>query len=564
MKFEELDLNDNILDALYDMRFDECTPIQENCIPPILDKRDVLGVAQTGTGKTAAYLLPILSRLADGGFPKDAVNCIIMSPTRELAQQIDQAMQGFSYYLPDVSSVAVYGGNDGNRYDQEMKSMRLGADVIIATPGRLISHISMGNIDLSKVSFFVLDEADRMLDMGFSEDIMKIASGLPESCQTIMFSATMPKDIETMAQKLLKNPVEIKLAVSKPAEKINQSAYICYETQKLKIIDDIFKAGDLKRVIIFSGSKMKVKQINQALQRLKINCGEMHSDLDQAQRDEIMYKFKSGQLDVLVATDIVSRGIDIDDITMVINYDVPHDAEDYVHRIGRTARADRDGVAITFVNEDDMYAFHQIEKFLEREITRNPLPEGCGEGPEYTTTKRPGKTNARNRRRNDRNQTAHRDSKQHEHGRRNNRNTRGNNGKSEAQSAANTEKRQDNRQQQRQQGQNNNRTNETTDSAQRNTRTPNNNHKNRRQNNRQGNTEGRGQEQERNNNTERRNNYNRRNNNRRPQRQGEDRQRRNSSSPKATATTTPVTNPESGIAKLIKRPLRWLKALGKK
>ena len=564
MKFEELDLNDNVLDALYDMRFDECTPVQENCIPPILDKRDVLGVAQTGTGKTAAYLLPILSRLADGGFPKDAVNCIIMSPTRELAQQIDQAMQGFSYYLPDVSSVAVYGGNDGNRYDQEMKSMRLGADVIIATPGRLISHISMGNIDLSKVSFFVLDEADRMLDMGFSEDIMKIASGLPESCQTIMFSATMPKDIESMAQKLLKNPVEIKLAVSKPAEKINQSAYICYETQKLKIIDDIFKAGDLKRVIIFSGSKMKVKQINQALQRLKINCGEMHSDLDQAQRDEIMYKFKSGQLDVLVATDIVSRGIDIDDITMVINYDVPHDAEDYVHRIGRTARADRDGVAITFVNEDDMYAFHQIEKFLEREITRNPLPEGCGEGPEYTTTKRPGKTNARNRRRNDRNQTAHRDSKQHEHGRRNNRNTRGNNGKSEAQSAANTEKRQDNRQQQRQQGQNNNRTNETTDSAQRNTRTPNNNHKNRRQNNRQGNTEGRGQEQERNNNTERRNNYNRRNNNRRPQRQGEDRQRRNSSSPKATATTTPVTNPESGIAKLIKRSLRWLKALGKK
>ena len=564
MKFEELDLNDNVLDALYDMRFDECTPVQENCIPPILDKRDVLGVAQTGTGKTAAYLLPILSRLADGGFPKDAVNCIIMSPTRELAQQIDQAMQGFSYYLPDVSSVAVYGGNDGNRYDQEMKSMRLGADVIIATPGRLISHISMGNIDLSKVSFFVLDEADRMLDMGFSEDIMKIASGLPESCQTIMFSATMPKDIETMAQKLLKNPVEIKLAVSKPAEKINQSAYICYETQKLKIIDDIFKAGDLKRVIIFSGSKMKVKQINQALQRLKINCGEMHSDLDQAQRDEIMYKFKSGQLDVLVATDIVSRGIDIDDITMVINYDVPHDAEDYVHRIGRTARADRDGMAITFVNEDDMYAFHQIEKFLEREITRNPLPEGCGEGPEYTTTKRPGKTNARNRRRNDRNQTAHRDSKQHEHGRRNNRNTRGNNGKSEAQSATNTEKRQDNRQQQRQQGQNNNRTNETTDSAQRNTRTPNNNHKNRRQNNRQGNTEGRGQEQERNNNTERRNNYNRRNNNRRPQRQGEDRQRRNSSSPKAAATTTPVTNHESGIAKLIKRPLRWLKALGKK
>lgn len=412
MKFEELDLSDNILDALYDMHFENCTPIQEKCIPPILEGRDVLGVAQTGTGKTAAYLLPILSRLDDGGYPKDAVNCIVMSPTRELAQQIDQAMQGFAYYLPDVSSVAVYGGNDGNRYDQEMKSMRLGADVIIATPGRLISHISMGNIDLSKVSFFVLDEADRMLDMGFSEDIMKIASGLPKNCQTIMFSATMPKDIEKLAQNLLKNPVEIKLAVSKPAEKIQQSAYVCYETQKLKIIEDIFKAGDLKRVIIFSGSKMKVKQINQALQKLKINSGAMHSDLEQAERDDIMFKFKSGQIDVLVATDIVARGIDIDDIAMVINYDVPHDAEDYVHRIGRTARADRDGIAITFVNEDDMFAFHQIEKFLDKDIKKNPLPEGCGEGPEYTTSKRPGRSSAKSRRRKDRDNTAHKDAKQ--------------------------------------------------------------------------------------------------------------------------------------------------------
>ena len=412
MKFEELELSDNILDALYDMHFEDCTPIQENCIPPILEGRDVLGVAQTGTGKTAAYLLPILSRLDEGNYPKDAVNCIVMSPTRELAQQIDQAMQGFAYYLPDVSSVAVYGGNDGNRYDQEMKSMRLGADVIIATPGRLISHISMGNIDLSKVSFFVLDEADRMLDMGFSEDIMKIASGLPKNCQTIMFSATMPKDIEKLAQNLLKNPVEVKLAVSKPADKIQQSAYICYETQKLKIIEDIFKAGDLKQVIIFSGSKMKVKQINQALQKLKINSGEMHSDLEQAERDDIMFKFKSGQIDVLVATDIVARGIDIDDIAMVINYDVPHDAEDYVHRIGRTARADRDGVAITLVNEDDMFAFHQIEKFLDKDIKKNPLPEGCGEGPEYTTSKRPGRSSAKSRRRKDRDQTSHKDAKQ--------------------------------------------------------------------------------------------------------------------------------------------------------
>ena len=411
MRFEELDLSDNVLDALYDMRFEECTPVQEKCIPEILNGRDVLGVAQTGTGKTAAYLLPVLSKLDDGGYPKNAVNCVIMSPTRELAQQIDQAMQGFAYYTPGVSSVAVYGGNDGNRYDQELKSMKSGVDVIIATPGRLISHISLGNVDLGKVSFFVLDEADRMLDMGFSDDIMKIASQLPKTCQTIMFSATMPKDIEKLAQSLLKDPVEVKLAVSKPAEKIQQSAYICYETQKLKIIEDIFKAGDLKRVIIFSGSKQKVKHINQALTRLHINSGEMHSDLDQAGRDDMMFKFKSGQIDVLVATDILARGIDIDDIAMVINYDVPHDAEDYVHRIGRTARADRDGVAITLVNEDDMYAFHQIEKFLDKDIRKNPLPEGCGEGPEYTTSKRNGKTSAKSRRRKDRDNTAHKDTK---------------------------------------------------------------------------------------------------------------------------------------------------------
>ena len=393
MYFDELDLNDNVLDALYDMRFDTCTPIQEKCIPEILEGHDVLGVAQTGTGKTAAYLLPVLSKLDDGGYPKDAINCVIMSPTRELAQQIDQAMQGFGYYLQDVSSVAVYGGNDGNRYDQELKSLRMGADVVIATPGRLITHISLGNVDLSKVSFFILDEADRMLDMGFSEDINTIASKLPKTCQTIMFSATMPEKIEELAKALLKDPVEIKLAVSKPAEKIKQEAYVCYETQKMTIIKDIFKAGDMKRVIVFSGSKMKVKQLAAALQQIGINCGAMHSDLEQAERDDVMFKFKSGQFDVLVATDIVARGIDIDDIEMVINYDVPHDTEDYVHRIGRTARANRDGRAITFVNEEDQYWFQQIEKFLEKVVEKMPLPEGCGEGPEYIKLNKPSKRN---------------------------------------------------------------------------------------------------------------------------------------------------------------------------
>ena len=406
MYFDELDLNDNVLDALYDMRFETCTPVQEQCIPEILAGKDVLGVAQTGTGKTAAYLLPVLSKLDDGGYPKDAINCVIMSPTRELAQQIDQAMQGFGYYLNDVSSVAIYGGNDGNRYDQELKSLTLGADVVIATPGRLISHISMGNADFSKVSFFILDEADRMLDMGFSEDIKKIAQLLPPTCQTIMFSATMPDKIEDLAKTLLKDPVIIKLAVSKPAEKIKQSAYVCYETQKLGIIQDIFKQGDLKRVIIFSGKKQKVKAINRALQRMHVNSGEMHSDLDQAERDQMLYKFKSGQIDVLVATDIVARGIDIDDIAMVINFDVPHDAEDYVHRIGRTARADRDGVAITFINEEDVHYFKQIEKLLEKEVEKTPLPEELGEGPEYKEG-RGQRTSAKNRRRKNRDATAH-------------------------------------------------------------------------------------------------------------------------------------------------------------
>ena len=397
MYFDETQLNDHVLDALYDMRFDVCTPIQEQCIPPILEGRDLLGVAQTGTGKTAAYLLPILSRLDDGGFPKDAINCVIMSPTRELAQQIDQAMQGFGYYLDGVSSVAVYGGNDGNRYDQELKSFQMGADVVIATPGRLISHISLGSADLSHVSFFVLDEADRMLDMGFSEDIKMIASKLPPTCQTIMFSATMPEKIEELAKTLLKNPVEVKIAVSKPAEKIKQTAYVCYETQKIGIIKDLFRKGDLNRVIIFSGKKQKVKAINRTLQQMKINSGEMHSDLEQAERDEILYKFKTGQIDVLVATDIVARGIDIDDIAMVINFDVPHDPEDYVHRIGRTARAERDGVAITFVSDEEIYSFKQIEKFLDREVEKVALPEGLGEAPDYNAPRGKGKSDRNSR-----------------------------------------------------------------------------------------------------------------------------------------------------------------------
>ncbi|MBQ4392519.1 MAG: DEAD/DEAH box helicase [Prevotella sp.] len=390
MTFEETYLNDNILDALYDMHFEEMTPIQEKCIPEILDGHDVLGVAQTGTGKTAAYLLPILSMLDDGGFPEDAINCVVMAPTRELAQQIDQAMQGFAYYLDGVSSIAVYGGNDGSRFDQETRGLRGGAPVVIATPGRLLSHLKVGNLDLSRTSFFVLDEADRMLDMGFSDDIMQINALLPNDCQKVMFSATMPSKIRELAVSLLHNPVEVKLKVSRPADKIHQMAYVCYEPQKLGIINHLFKNGDLKRVIIFCGKKDRVKDINRALQKLKINCAPMHSDLTQAERDDVMYRFKAGQVDVLVATDIVARGIDIDDIAIVINFDVPHDSEDYVHRIGRTARADRDGQAITLVSGDqDIRRFKQIENFLKKEVEKLPLPEDLGEAPEYKASGRP-------------------------------------------------------------------------------------------------------------------------------------------------------------------------------
>ena len=402
MYFDETELNDNILDALYDMHFDECTPIQEQTISPILQGRDILGVAQTGTGKTAAYLLPVLSLLDDGldphdnPFPEDSINCLIMSPTRELAQQIDQAMEGFSYYLEGISSVAVYGGNDGNRYDQELKSLKQGASVVIATPGRFISHMQMGNVDLSRVSFFILDEADRMLDMGFSDDIITIAKELPPTVQTIMFSATMPEKIETLAKTLLKNPVQVKIAVSKPAEKIQQSAYVCYKPQKNAILKSIFKAGNLRRVIIFSGKKQRVKEIFHALKQMQVSCGAMHSDLTQAERDDVMYRFKTGELDVLVATDIVARGIDIDDIQMVINYDVPRDVEDYVHRIGRTARADRDGVAYTLVSDDEMWLFKKIEDFLEKDITKNALPEGIGEGPEYKVVAKPVRKGRKN------------------------------------------------------------------------------------------------------------------------------------------------------------------------
>ncbi|MBQ7742242.1 MAG: DEAD/DEAH box helicase [Bacteroidaceae bacterium] len=382
MFFDELNLDDRLLDALYEMRFDECTPIQEQAIPPLLKGRDLVGIAQTGTGKTAAYLLPVLHRLCTGHYPEGSVNCLIMVPTRELAMQIDQVLEAFSYYVP-FSGVAVYGGNDAYRYDRELRGMKMGADIIVATPGRLISHLQLGNVDLSRVSFFVLDEADRMLDMGFHDDIMKIASYLPAKRQTLLFSATMPDDIQKLADSLLSNPVNIRIAVSKPAEGIDHKAYICYEPQKMRILESLLKAQEIKRAIMFVSKKTKVKDLAIKMRKMGIKIAQMHSDLTQEERNHVMQDFKAGRISLIVATDLISRGIDIDDIQLVINYDVPRDAEDYIHRVGRTARAGKEGRAVTLVSEEDQFYFGKIERFLGHEIPKLPLPEGLTEVPAY-------------------------------------------------------------------------------------------------------------------------------------------------------------------------------------
>ena len=381
MRFDELDLEDEILDGLYDMHFEEMTPVQEHTIPVILEGHDIIGCAQTGTGKTAAYTLPLLNRLLLEGNPDNVVKALIIVPTRELAQQIDQQFQGFSYYLP-VSTTVVYGGGDGKGWDLQKRGMRMGSDVVIATPGRMISHLQNSGIDLSHVSYLILDEADRMLDMGFSEDILTIISYLPKERQTLLFSATLPPKIRNLAKTILREPVEVNIAVSKPNESIDQSAYVCYESQKLAIVRDLFKEPTDSKALIFSSSKMKVKELAHTLKRMHLDVAPMHSDLEQAQREEVMLNYKNNKVKILVATDIVARGIDIEDIALVINYDVPHDPEDYIHRIGRTARAAATGAAITFVSVEEQGKFHRIEEFIEREIPKRELPDGM-EGPAY-------------------------------------------------------------------------------------------------------------------------------------------------------------------------------------
>ena len=380
MRFDEFDFSDELLDALDAMHFEECTPIQEQSMGLILDGYDLIACAQTGTGKTAAYLLPVIDVLADTPRNDHAVRCIVMVPTHELALQIDRQMEGFSYYLP-VSSLAIHGGNDGKNFARQQHALRSGADLVIATPGRLLAHMKMGYVDLSKVEVFILDEADRMLDMGFSEDIMRIVSELPKERQTLMFSATMAANIQKLARTILTDPKEVKIAVSKPAEKVDQSVYICHEYQKSNLLKHLFEQGFNKRVIVFASSKLKVRELSQEMRRSKWKTAEMHSDLDQAQREQVMHDFRSGRIDILIATDILSRGIDIDDIAMVVNYDVPHEAEDYVHRVGRTARANNDGKAVTFVSERDRRRWDGIEKFLDIKVRREDVPSEFGEAP---------------------------------------------------------------------------------------------------------------------------------------------------------------------------------------
>ena len=384
MYFDELPLADEVLDALWDMHFDECTPVQEHTIPVILEGRDVISCAQTGTGKTAAFILPLLTNLLYDNHDPNKLNAIIMAPTRELAQQIDQQMEGFGFYVP-FSSVAIYGGNDGGAWGTQSTGLQKGADIVIATPGRLLSLMNIYNIDFSGVKYFILDEADRMLDMGFYDDIMAVVNRLPKDRQTIMFSATMPANIRKMAKAIMNNPAEVQIAVSRPPESIRQQAIDIYEAQKTAFIVQKFSSSgdqELKKVIVFVGKKQKVKELTRALRANHIDARAMHSDLEQKERDEVMLDFRNNKVDVLVATDIVSRGIDVDDIPLVINYDVPRDAEDYVHRIGRTARAENKGEAITLVSPEDKHFFNKIERFLQKSIERLPLPASLGAAPD--------------------------------------------------------------------------------------------------------------------------------------------------------------------------------------
>jgi ATP-dependent RNA helicase RhlE len=378
--FHDLKFEQPLMEGLDAMGFVNPTPIQEQSIPVILEGKDIIACAQTGTGKTAAYLLPVINGIIKQH--GDDIYSLIIVPTRELAIQIDETLQGFAYFTP-VNSIAIYGGNDGSSFEQERKALMHGANIVIATPGRLISHLNMGYVKISHLRVLILDEADRMLDMGFNEDIQRIISYLPKKRQTLLFSATMPSKIRSLATKIMHHPEQVNISVSKPAEGVMQGAYVVYNTQKIGLLTQLLTGKEIKSIIIFSSTKDKVKELERELIRLKFNVAAIHSDLEQEKRNDVLRQFKNKNIQIVVATDVLSRGIDIDSIGLVVNYDVPGDAEDYIHRVGRTARAESTGVALTFIGENDQSKFKKIEDLIGDEIRKLPVPAEFGEAPEY-------------------------------------------------------------------------------------------------------------------------------------------------------------------------------------
>jgi ATP-dependent RNA helicase RhlE len=382
LKFTAFGFDERLMEGIDASGYEDATPVQEQVIPLVLQGKDIIASAQTGTGKTAAFLLPLINKIITDPLVNHTNTALVIVPTRELAIQIAQHMEGLSYFT-SVSSIAVYGGGDGNAFVQEKKALSTGADVVICTPGKMMAHIKMGYVKLDGLKYLILDEADRMLDMGFYDDIMFIINHLPKKRQNLLFSATMPHKIREMARKILHQPSEINISISKPNEKIVQEAFVVYEEQKIPLIKYLLKKKDFAMVLIFCSSKQSVKQLTRDLQRAKINADEIHSDLDQDKREDVLMQFKSRRLPILIATDILSRGIDIDNIDLVINYDVPHDGEDYVHRIGRTARAAAEGTAYTFISPREQRKFLSIEKLLGKEVIKAAVPEEFGETPMY-------------------------------------------------------------------------------------------------------------------------------------------------------------------------------------
>jgi ATP-dependent RNA helicase RhlE len=381
LRFTEFGFHPDLLEGIEASNYENATPVQEKVIPPILAGKDIIASAQTGTGKTAAFLLPVIHRLLNHRIDGQ-VGALVIVPTRELAIQIAQHLEGLSYFT-NLSSIAVYGGNDGSNFVAEKKALQTGTDIVICTPGRMIAHLNMGYVQFKQLQFLVLDEADRMLDMGFTDDINKIINAIPAKRQTLLFSATMPEKIRQLARKILVDPTEINIAISKPPEKIVQKAFVVHEPQKLPLLKDVLKNVQFKSALIFCSRKHSVKSLTRELERAKFKIAEIHSDLEQAQREDVLNGFTSGRIPILVATDILSRGIDIDTIDLVINYDVPRDAEDYVHRIGRTARAEADGMAFTLVSPIEQNKFAIIEKLIGKEVEKAPVPEEFGPTPEY-------------------------------------------------------------------------------------------------------------------------------------------------------------------------------------